>query len=68
MASSFPKPLNYRVGTTDRILGGPTSAADGFLVLNQASGNVYKAQNGVWTIGGAFDNALLAEWQQIHTR
>jgi hypothetical protein len=57
-----PAPLQYRIGTSDRPLGQPTSDPDGFLVLNTTTSQVFKAQGGVWVDGGTFDTTLLAAW------
>ncbi len=54
--------LGYRIGETDRQLGGATPDADGFIVLNLTNGNVFKAQGGIWVDGGVFPADLLAEW------
>lgn len=52
----------YRIGTTDRPLGQPTTAPEGFLVLNTTTNAVFKSHNGVWIDGGVFPSALLAAW------
>ena len=52
----------YRIGTTDRPVGGTTGAADGFLVLNTTNGNVFTASSGVWSFSGTFPADLLAAW------
>jgi len=36
------KQLGYRIGTSDRPLGEPTPNPEGFLVLNQTNGKVFK--------------------------
>jgi hypothetical protein len=68
--NSNQPPLGYRIGTSDRVIGGATAAADGFAVLNQLNGKVFIAHLGVWTDGGtmpfpttSFDfPALYASW------
>jgi hypothetical protein len=68
-------PLTYRIGTSDRVIGGPTAAPDGFSVLNQTNLKVFVASGGVWTDGGSmpspstpFDmSALLAAWYGTNT-
>lgn len=55
--------IGYRVGTTDRTLGAPTSAPTGFLVLNTTNNTCFRAQGGVWVDGGVFPVALLTAWQ-----
>lgn len=47
----------YRVVNKDRTIGGPTSAPDGYVVVNQANNKIFLAASGVWTNGGTFPNA-----------
>jgi hypothetical protein len=55
--------LKYRIGTSDRPVGAPTSDIDGFLVLNQTNNKVFKSQGGVWVeVDGTFPNILLQQW------
>ncbi len=56
--------IGYRIGTTDRPLGEPTDAPEGFLVLNTTSGDTFEASGGVWVTGGAFPSDLLDAWEQ----
>lgn len=55
--------FGYRIGMSDRILGNPTNAPEGFLVLNMTNSKVFKAQGGVWVDGGAFPADLLEAWR-----
>jgi hypothetical protein len=52
----------YRIGTTDRPIGGATSAPNNFIVLNTTTNATFVASGGVWTSGGTFPPALLAAW------
>jgi len=58
MAIDILHGTGYRIGTTDRVLGSPTSAADAFVVLNQTNNKLFIASGGVWTSGGTFPGAL----------
>jgi hypothetical protein len=57
MAIDIVHGKGYRVTNTDRTVGGPTAASDGFVLLNQATGKIFKAVGGVWTDAGIFPNA-----------
>jgi hypothetical protein len=64
MAIDIIHGIGYRIGTSNRPLGGPTPNPDGFTVLNQTNNQVFIAMGGVWTDGGigTFQADLLAEW------
>lgn len=38
----------YRIGNSDRIVGGSTNIADGFIVLNLSNGQAFVTASGVW--------------------
>jgi hypothetical protein len=56
------KQINYRIGTTDRPIGKETITSEGFLVLNTATGKVFRSEGGVWVDGGVFPPDLLNAW------
>jgi hypothetical protein len=60
-AISLPS-AGYRIGDSDRTLGSPTTCPAGFVVLNRTTGNTFVSSGGVWTSGGLFNAALLADW------
>jgi hypothetical protein len=64
-AVNQPKPpLGYRIGNSERVIGGPTGASDGFAVLNLSTGHIFTALGGVWTSNSTSYNFqdLLATW------
>lgn len=44
----------YRVGTSDRTIGGSTGAPDDFVVLNLQNNKLFVAASNLWTDGGDF--------------
>lgn len=56
------KQLGCRIGTSDRPLGEPTPNPEGFLVLDQTNGKVFKVEGCVLVHGGAFPGNILAAW------
>lgn len=61
-------PLQYRIGETDRTIGGATAAPNGFSVLNLTNGKIFVAQSAVWTDGGTITAPNVAnpfDFQQL---
>lgn len=57
MAIDILHGTGYRIGASDRTLGGTTSDADGFVVLNMTSGNIFLVSGGLWSDGGTYPNS-----------
>lgn len=54
MAKDIIHGIGYRVGLSDREIGGTTAASDGFVVLNQRNNKLFVADSGIWTAAGDF--------------
>jgi hypothetical protein len=61
MAKDIVHGTGYRVSLSDRELGDPTSAEDGFVVFNQRTGKLFIADSGIWTDGGDYPGADFTE-------
>lgn len=55
----------YRIGTTDRVIGSPTTASNGFVVINSTNGNIFQAASGLWGIVNGLYNPtnIIAAWK-----
>jgi hypothetical protein len=55
--------IGYRVGTSDRKIGGTAPSTDGFLVYNTTNGKCFASLGGVWLDGGSsFTATYMNEW------
>ena len=53
--------VGYRIGTSNRTLGAPTTSPEGFIVVNGSTGAVFVSTGGVWVTGGTFPSASFTQ-------